>query len=111
MSCIFCDILADTIPCKKIYEDEHCLAFHDIDGRAPIHFLIIPKEHIVSCGEITPENSAVVAHIFTKIPQIVKDLGGSDFRVVSNSGAQAGQSVFHLHFHVLSGRELGWPPG
>ncbi|MFI3250741.1 MAG: HIT domain-containing protein, partial [Eubacteriales bacterium] len=86
MSCIFCEILAGNIPSKKVYEDEKCLAFHDIDGKAPIHFLIIPKEHIESCGAITEQNSDIVAHIFTKIPGIIKELGGEGFRVISNCG-------------------------
>ena len=75
------------------------------------HFLVIPKAHIGSCGEISPQNSAVVAHAFEVISQVTKDLGITDFRVVSNCGEQAGQSVHHLHFHVLAGRDMTWPPG
>ena len=109
--CLFCKIIKGEIPSKKVYEDDACLAFHDIDPQAPVHFLVIPKEHIPSCGEIGTVNSAVVAHIFEVISNVTKDLGVTDFRVVSNCGAQAGQSVPHLHFHVLAGRGMTWPPG
>ena len=109
--CLFCKIAAGEIPSKKVYEDDLCYAFYDIDPQAPTHFLVIPKAHIVSVSEVTPENQAVVGHIFSVIAQITKDLGLESYRVVSNIGEQAGQSVFHLHFHVLSGRDMTWPPG
>lgn len=109
--CLFCKIVRGEIPSNKVYEDDTCLAFYDIDPQAPIHFLAIPKAHIGSCGEITPENSAVVSHIFEVISQVTRSLGVTDFRVVSNCGVQAGQSVPHLHFHVLAGRDMTWPPG
>ena len=109
--CLFCKIAEGQIPSNKVYEDEVCYAFHDIDPQAPTHFLVIPKEHIASCGAVTPENSAVVAHCFEVIAKVTKQLGIEEFRVVSNCGASAGQSVFHLHFHVLSGRDMTWPPG
>ena len=109
--CLFCKIIAGDIPSKKLYEDDLCYAFYDIDPQAPVHFLVIPKEHIPSCGAITLENSPVVAHIFEVISKLAKELGFTDFRVVSNCGEQAGQSVPHLHFHVLSGRDMTWPPG
>ena len=109
--CLFCKIIAGDIPSKKVYEDDYVYAFYDIDPQAPTHFLVIPKAHIVSCGEITPENSAVVAHCFEVISKVTKELGLTDFRVVSNCGEQAGQRVFHLHFHVLGGRDMTWPPG
>ena len=99
------------VPSQKVYEDELVYAFYDIDPQAPTHFLVIPKAHIASCGEITAENSAVVAHCFEVIAKVTKDLGIAQFRVVSNCGEQAGQSVFHLHFHVLAGRDMTWPPG
>lgn len=111
MDCLFCKIAAGEIPSKKVYEDELCLAFYDIDPQAPTHFLVIPKQHIASCAEVTEENAAVVAHIFTVIAQVTKQLGIESFRVVSNVGDQAGQSVKHLHFHVLAGRDMTWPPG
>jgi len=109
--CLFCKIVNGGIPSKKIYEDGLCYAFYDIDPQAPVHFLVIPKEHIPSCGAVTANNSAVVGHIFEVIAQVTRELGISEFRVVSNCGAQAGQTVPHLHFHVLSGRDMTWPPG
>ena len=87
------------------------MAFHDIDPQAPTHFLIIPKAHIASVSEITEENNAVAAHIFAVISKLAQELGLESYRVVSNVGEQAGQSVHHLHFHVLSGRDMTWPPG
>lgn len=111
MDCLFCKIAAGEIPSKKVYEDDLCYAFYDIDPQAPTHFLVIPKAHIASVSEVTPENQAIVGHIFSVIAQITKDLGLESYRVVSNIGEQAGQSVFHLHFHVLSGRDMTWPPG
>lgn len=109
--CLFCKIAAGEIPSNKVYEDDLVYAFYDIDPQAPTHFLVIPKVHIRSCGEITPENAAVVAHCFEVISQVAKELSITDFRVVSNCGPQAGQSVPHLHFHVLAGRDMTWPPG
>lgn len=109
--CLFCKIAAGEIPSKKVYEDESVFAFYDIAPQAPTHFLVIPKAHIASCGEITKENSALVAHCFEVISQVTKELGITDFRVVSNCGEQAQQSVKHLHFHVLAGRDMTWPPG
>ena len=103
--CLFCKIAGGEIPSQKVYEDELVYAFYDIDPQAPTHFLVIPKAHIASCGEITAENSAVVAHCFEVISKVTKDRGIAQFRVVSNCGEQAGQSVFHLHFHVLAGRD------
>lgn len=111
MDCLFCKIAAGEVPSKKVYEDDLCYAFYDIDPQAPTHFLVIPKAHIASVSEVTPKNQAVVGHIFSVIAQITKDLGLESYRVVSNIGEQAGQSVFHLHFHVLSGRDMTWPPG
>ena len=88
-----------------------CLAFYDIDPQAPTHFLVIPKTHIPSCAGVNPDNEGVVGHIFSVIARVAEGLGLHDFRVVSNCGVQAGQSVPHLHFHVLSGRDMTWPPG
>lgn len=109
--CLFCRIIAGEIPSSKVYEDELCFAFYDIAPQAPTHFLVIPKEHISSVSAINGENSAVVAHIFEVIAKLTKELGVESYRVVSNIGEQAGQSVFHLHFHVLGGRDMTWPPG
>lgn len=110
-NCLFCKIIAGDIPSKKAYEDDLCLAFYDIDPQAPVHFLVIPKAHIGSVAEVTADNSAVVAHIFEVIAKLTKEMGIESYRVVSNIGEQAGQSVRHLHFHVLSGRDMTWPPG
>ena len=109
--CLFCKIIAGEIPSNKVYEDDLCYAFYDIAPQAPTHFLVIPKAHMSSAAAVTAENSAVVGHIFEVIAKLTKDLGVESFRVVSNIGEQAGQSVFHLHFHVLGGRDMTWPPG
>ena len=109
--CLFCKIAEGQIPSNKVYEDEVCFAFYDIDPQAPTHFLVIPKAHIASVAEVDGGNSAVVAHIFQVIAKVTKQLGLDSYRVVSNIGEQAGQSVHHLHFHVLSGRDMTWPPG
>ena len=109
--CLFCKIAAGEIPSSKVYEDEICYAFHDIDPQAPAHFLVIPKAHIGSVAEVNGDNAGVVGHIFTVIAKVCQELGLESYRVVSNIGEQAGQSVFHLHFHVLSGRDMTWPPG
>ena len=105
--CLFCKIVAGDIPSTKVYEDELVLAFRDIAPQAPTHILVVPKAHIESCNGITAENSAVVAHIFEVIPQIAKAEGlDGGYRVVSNCGKDAGQTVFHLHFHILGGKPL-----
>ena len=106
--CIFCKIIAGEIPTKKIYEDEQCLAFYDIAPLAPQHILVVPKQHIAAANRIKPENEAVVGHIFSVIANLVSVMGFSDgYRVVTNCGADAGQTVKHLHFHVLGGKQLG----
>ena len=106
-NCLFCKIAAGVIPSTKVYEDETVLAFRDIAPQAPTHILVIPKCHIPSVDGITAENSSVVAHIFEVIPQIAKAEGlENGYRVVSNCGEDAGQTVHHLHFHVLGGRKL-----
>ena len=107
MNCLFCKIIAGDIPSTKVYEDETVFAFRDIAPQAPTHILVIPKAHIDSVNGITAENSAVVAHIFEVIPQIAKAEGlENGYRVVSNCGDDAGQTVHHLHFHILGGRKL-----
>ena len=107
MDCLFCKIVAGEIPSTKVYEDEKILAFRDIAPMAPTHILVIPKMHIPSVDGITEENAAVVAHIFTVIPGIAEAEGlVNGYRVVSNCGADAGQTVQHLHFHILGGRQL-----
>ena len=109
--CLFCKIIAGEIPSSKVYEDDVCYAFNDIAPQAPTHFLVIPKEHIASVSGINADNSAVVAHMFEVIAKVTAEMGIESYRVVSNIGEQAGQSVFHLHFHVLAGRDMTWPPG
>ena len=107
MNCLFCKIIAGDIPSAKVYEDDLVYAFRDIAPQAPTHILVIPKAHIPSVDGISAENSAVVAHIFEVIPQIAKAEGlEKGYRVVSNCGADAGQTVHHLHFHILGGKTL-----
>ena len=105
--CLFCKIAAGEIPSTKVYEDDKILAFRDIAPQAPSHILVIPKVHIQDVSGITAENSAIVAHIFATIPQIAKAEGlDNGYRVVSNCGEDAGQTVQHLHFHILGGKKL-----
>ncbi len=106
--CLFCKIIKGDIPSKKVYEDEYCYAFEDIAPVAPTHILFVPKEHISGVSGVTSENSAVVSKIFEAIAKVAaeKNLDGG-YRVVSNCGADAGQTVFHLHFHLLGGKPLG----
>lgn len=105
--CLFCKIIAGEIPSTKVYEDETILAFRDINPQAPTHILVIPKTHIPSVDGVTAGNSAVVSHIFEIIPAIAKAEGLTNgYRVVSNCGPDAGQTVPHLHFHILGGKEL-----
>ena len=107
MDCIFCKIIKGEIPSNKVYEDETVLAFHDIAPQMPVHVIVIPKQHIECAAEINESNSAVVAHIFEVIPQIAKAEGlENGYRVVSNCGDDACQSVHHLHFHILGGRKM-----
>lgn len=110
--CIFCKLASGEIPTNKVYEDDMVMAFHDMDPQAPTHILVIPKAHIASASEIDESNSAVISHIFEVIAKIARDNGfENDFRVVNNCGARAGQTVHHLHFHLMSGREFTWPAG
>lgn len=107
MDCLFCKIIAGEIPSAKVYEDDNIYAFKDIAPEAPVHVLIVPKTHIGSCDEITEENSRVVAMIFEKIPVIAKELGLTNgYRIINNCGEDGGQSVKHLHFHLLGGAKL-----
>ena len=109
-NCLFCKIVAGIIPSTKVYEDDLVLAFRDIAPQAPTHILVIPKAHIGSVAEVTPANSNVVAHIFEVIPAIAAKEGLTNgYRVVSNCGADAGQTVHHLHSHILGGKELALP--
>lgn len=107
-NCIFCKIVSGEIPSKKVYEDELCCGFLDNAPKAPVHVLFVPKEHIASASEINQESEALVGHIFSAIARYAREEGFSDsFRVVTNCGESAGQSVFHLHFHVLAGQAMG----
>ena len=106
--CIFCKIVAGEIPSTKVYEDEFVFAFRDIYPQAPVHILVVPKEHIISAAGVNAENSHLVAKCFEAIAVIAENEGlGSGFRVISNSGSDGGQTVFHLHFHILGGKNLG----
>ena len=106
-NCLFCKIVAGEIPSTKVYEDEKILAFRDIAPQAPTHILVVPKTHIADLNGISPENCEIVAHIFTQIPKIAAAEGLSGgYRVVTNCGADAGQTVHHLHFHILGGKVL-----
>ncbi|WP_294395031.1 histidine triad nucleotide-binding protein [uncultured Clostridium sp.] len=111
--CIFCKIINADIPSKKIYEDDKVYAFNDINPEAPVHFLVIPKEHIESANALNENNADIVAHIFKVINKLVIELGIAEkgYRIVNNCGEDGGQTVKHLHFHVLAGRSLQWPPG
>ena len=107
MDCIFCKIIAGEIPSSKVYEDDMILAFNDINPEAPVHILIVPKTHIESMNAVTAENSKYVSAIFEKIPEIAKAAGLTNgYRVISNCGEDGGQSVMHLHFHLLGGTKL-----
>lgn len=107
--CLFCKIINGEIPSKKLYEDEKILAFYDISPIAPVHFLVIPKQHIASVDAIDADNSAIVAYIFQKLGELAKLAGiENGYRVISNCGADAGQTVQHLHLHVLGGKEMNW---
>lgn len=107
MDCVFCKIIDGVIPSKKVYEDDRILAFYDLEPQAPVHVLFIPKTHIASTDGLTEENSAVISHIFTVIPKIAKELGlANGYRVVNNCGEDGGQTVHHLHFHLLGGKKL-----
>ncbi|MDO4748672.1 MAG: histidine triad nucleotide-binding protein [Eubacteriales bacterium] len=106
MDCIFCKIANGEIPTNKVYEDDKIIAFNDLEPKAPVHVLIIPKEHICCADELNEENSAIVGYIFSKIPVIAKELSLDGYRVVNNCKENGGQTVFHLHFHLLGGTKL-----
>lgn len=111
--CLFCRIVKKEIPGKIVYEDEKAIAFEDINPQAPVHLLIIPKTHIAGLAAVKPEESGMLAHLFSLVPKLAEKSGvlESGFRTVVNSGASAGQTVFHLHIHLLGGRAFRWPPG
>ena len=107
MDCIFCKIVKGDIHSNKVYEDDTVLAFHDIAPQMPVHVIVIPKTHIASAAEVNEDNSAVIGHIFEVIPKIAKELGlDNGFRIINNCGKDGGQTVNHIHFHILSGDNL-----
>lgn len=112
MDCLFCKIASGDIPSTKIYEDEKVYAFQDIDPKAPFHAIVIPREHIKCAADITPENSNLIASVFEAVSIIAKQENlEKGFRVVNNCGEDGGQTVGHIHFHLLARRNLQWPPG
>jgi histidine triad (HIT) family protein len=109
--CLFCRIANGEIPSKKVYEDENVYAFEDIAPKAPTHVLVIPRKHIARLSDVTPGDVALLGAVAARAAAIARDRGLADFRLVVNNGEGAGQSVFHLHFHLLGGRAMTWPPG
>ncbi len=111
--CLFCKIIKGEIPSKKVYEDDYVYAFWDISPTAPVHILVIPKEHISTLNDVDEKNSKVIGKIYEAIPKIAKEQGIDEngYRVISNCNKDAGQTVFHIHFHIIGGRELTWPAG
>lgn len=110
--CLFCKIIDKQIPSDCIYEDELVYAFNDIDAQAPVHFLIVPKEHIESADDLTESNKELIGHIFLVAQKIAKEKGlTKGYRIVNNCKEDGGQTVNHIHFHVLGGRSMQWPPG
>lgn len=110
---IFAKILSGEIPADKLHEDEHCIAFRDIAPQAPHHVLVIPRKPIVSVAHAEPEDAALLGHLMLVAAKVARDLGleSGGYRLVTNIGEHGGQSVYHLHIHILGGRQLGWPPG
>jgi|SRR5579884_828545 len=111
--CLFCKITEKKIPSKIVYEDDKMVAFEDINPQAPVHLLLIPRKHISGLLDLTPDEREVISHLFLTLPKLAREKGVAErgFRTVVNSGKDAGQSVFHLHIHLLGGRLLHWPPG
>ena len=107
MSCIFCKIVNGEIPSNKVYEDDKIIAIHDLNPQAPVHVLVIPKEHIACADDINESNCEVIGHLFSKIPAIAKELNLDGYRIINNCKEVAGQTVMHLHFHILGGKPLG----
>ncbi len=112
MDCLFCKIVAGDIPARKLYEDDQVLAFHDIGPQAPVHFLVIPKRHIRTLNDLSEDDKALTGHMLFTAQRLAKELGcEAGFRVVMNCNAQGGQTVYHIHMHVLGQRQMHWPPG
>jgi histidine triad (HIT) family protein len=113
MSCIFCRIALEEIPADVVYQDDQVLAFRDLSPQAPTHILIIPRRHVEHLLDVSAEDAALLGHLMTRVPHIARAAGleAEGFRLVSNCKEKAGQSVWHLHFHLLGGRSFAWPPG
>jgi histidine triad (HIT) family protein len=112
MDCLFCKIAAGTIPVKRLFEDGQVLAFPDINPQAPMHVLVIPKQHVASMAETTAKDEAMLGHLLTACAEVARQQGlGKGYRLVINTGPDGGQTVEHLHVHLLGGRHMGWPPG
>ena|SRR5579863_7951749 len=112
MDCLFCKIIAGTIPSKAVYQDEHCYAFHDIDPKAPVHVLVIPRKHIASLAEAQKSDEGLLGHLLSATAEVARMQGlANGYRVVISTGKDGGQTVDHLHVHVLGGRAMHWPPG
>ena len=110
--CLFCKVVEGKIPADTVYEDDRVIAFRDIHPQAPLHVLIVPRRHVATLNDADEQDGALLGHILLSAKRIAAEQGvGSGYRVVNNCGASAGQSVFHIHFHVLGGRPMGWPPG
>ncbi|HEC36383.1 MAG TPA: histidine triad nucleotide-binding protein [Anaerolineae bacterium] len=110
--CIFCRIVRGQAPARIVYQDEHVTAFHDLHSRAPVHILIVPNRHIVGVAQVEAEDEPALGRLFTVARRLAEERGITDgYRLVVNNGPQAGQSVFHLHLHLLGGRPFAWPPG
>jgi histidine triad (HIT) family protein len=112
-TCIFCRIVDGSIPAKVVYQDEHTLAFDDVSPQAPVHTLVIPKRHVAAIQDLGESDQALLGRLLLTCRKVATDKGLAEpgYRIVANTGQHGGQSVFHLHFHVLGGRPLGWPPG
>ena len=111
--CLFCKIRDGQIPAKLAFEDAQCLAFHDINPQAPMHVLIVPREHIPTLNDLKPEHEALVGHLHAVAAKLARDAGHAEtgYRVLFNTNRGAGQTVFHIHLHLVAGREMRWPPG
>ncbi|TBW09936.1 histidine triad nucleotide-binding protein [Azotobacter chroococcum subsp. isscasi] len=112
MDCLFCKIAAGEIPARKLYEDDQVVAFHDIGPQAPVHFLVIPKQHIATLNDLSEEDRLLAGHMLFTAQRLARELGCEEgFRVVMNCNEQGGQTVYHIHMHVLGQRQMHWPPG
>ena len=112
-NCLFCKIINEEIPTKLLYEDEYVVAFNDINPQAPLHYLVIPKKHIATLNDLKPEDEALIGKMYLAAKHLVDRAGAAEdgYRTVMNCGELAGQTVFHIHLHVLAGRSMKWPPG